>query len=91
MGGWLPGPISRNQQDIVFQTQLGVAVTLERLEVNNEIVFDGKDGVTLEVWVVVGKYLICYGLVVVVADLVMGVSSAQTGTGTVAEMTASTR
>lgn len=72
MGGWLPRPISRNQQDIVFHTQLGVTVTLERLEVHNEIVFDGKDRVTLEVWVVVGKDLICYGLVVIVADLLIG-------------------
>lgn len=72
MGGWLPRPISRNQQDIVFQTKLGVTVTLERFEVHNEIVFDGKDRVTLEVWVVVGKDLICYGLVVIVADLLIG-------------------
>lgn len=90
MGRWFPRPISRNQQHVVIQTQLGGFVSLERLEVDNEIVLDGEDRVALKIWVVVGKDLIGNGLVVVVADLRMGVSSAKAGIRAVAKMTAST-
>lgn len=44
-------------------------VSLERMEIDDEIVLDGKDGIALQVWVVFGEDLIRDGLVVVVAYL----------------------
>lgn len=42
------------QNDIVLEVKLGIGVTLARLEIEDKIVLDSKDGVSLQPRVVLG-------------------------------------
>lgn len=57
------------QDDIVLEIQLGLVVALARLEVDNEVVLDGKDGVGGQPGVVPGIQLRGAALVIGVRDL----------------------
>ena len=57
------------QAEVECKLPRGLVVTLELLEVDNEVVLDRKDGVRGEVRVVIGVYLCCAWLVTFAGDL----------------------
>lgn len=59
----------RSKCDIVFQIELGLRVTLFRLELDSQLLLDGEDGVVLEILTVLVEDLCCQRLVPLVADL----------------------
>jgi len=61
--------VLRRQAEVEHKLPRGLVVTLELLEVDNEIVLDSEDGVRGEVWVVIWVYLCCAWLVTFTGDL----------------------
>lgn len=59
------------QDDVVLKVKHGLAVALKRLEVQNEIILDGKDGVSRQPGVVFGVQLCCAAFEAFVGDLRM--------------------
>lgn len=57
------------EHDVVLKLERGLGVTLEGLEVDDEVVLDGEDGVSLEPGVVLGVELRRAALEVVMGDL----------------------
>ena len=59
----------RYKVDVEFEIELGFAIVLCRVEVDNEIVFDGEYRVCLEVGIVVWVDLVYQRMILVVCDL----------------------
>lgn len=57
------------QDDVVLELELSLVVALEGLEVDDEVVLDGEDGVSGQPGVVLGIQLGRAALVVLVCDL----------------------
>lgn len=63
------------QDDIILEIQLGLVVALERLEVDDEVVLNGEDGVGGQPGVVLGVELGSAALVLGVSDLIAVLAS----------------
>ena len=65
------------QDDVVLELEDGLVVALERLEVDNQVVLDGKDGVRLQPGVVFGIQLRRAALEFGVGNLLLTVSKSR--------------
>lgn len=65
----LPRRPPRREHDVVLEVELCLGVALARLEVDEQVVLDGEDGVRRDVLVVLGEDLRRHGLVAIGGDL----------------------
>lgn len=57
------------QDDVVFELELSLSVAFQGLEVDDQIVLDGEDGVGRQPWIVLRVQLCCAALIVGMRDL----------------------
>ncbi len=64
------------EDDVVLEFQRSLLISFKGCEIDNQVVLDRKYGVGLKIWVVFREDLCCDRLVVLVAYLAAGFSSA---------------